>query len=568
MKRGAVDQFSGERRRRMENQINIFDCMENDPMENPCCVIVDGKCQDVSWGELFDSRVFDTLQCVTYVSSGSFYEKAAGKFDTVKIIIGIEKGEVQRAFGESIRAKLNCDGEKIFSKLPDNAKQKIINKKLELRYSVTGTIIHSKFYLLSDTKTGKNRVIVGSANLTESAFSNNISQYEDVMVFDDSPYFEIYQKRFDVIYKKTVNYVSEETVKRYCEGTIISVADFTAEEKTEKLIETLKRENIVPLINEAVLQQAQESQDVEERELSEVRTSYEVIAAVSKKSKKTESYILKPPQELLKIKPKLIDILFRGSKKEQELARFTLMFNDADKKQYLVYPSKDGESSSRPIEIFDRRSTDEEIKVSMEILTKFIVAYRDFVSSPDADNMNLSHVFETILYAFTSTYIFKLRQETSSSRKADIPIMLIIGGRAASGKSSLLAFIDALLSGRKLTREDHYIQYEDVAGKKTLEDLFNSENTYPLLVDEVAPSFFNSRSTGKGEALIKYLSNTLVGKHPVMICTTNTDTFNIPAQVARRIYYVQVDACFDDNMRGQASTYYEDLLAEIGRAHV
>lgn len=88
-----------------------------------------------------------------------------------------------------------------------------------------------------------------------------------------------------------------------------------------------------------------------------------------------------------------------------------------------------------------------------------------------------------------------------------------------------------------------------------------TDNTYPLLVDEVPPAFFNSKSTNKGEELIKYLSNTLDSKHPVMICTTNTGGFSIPAQVARRIYFLKVDACFNEKYKSEANAYYEDVMA-------
>lgn len=546
----------------MNGQTDIFSYMQHNPIDNPCCVIMDGACQDISWQELFDSRLFDTLQCVTYVSSGSFYEKTAGQFKKVQVVIGIEKNDVKRAFDESIRARLNRDGSKLFSSLSDKTKERIISSELELRYSTADAIIHSKFYLLSNSQTGDNRVIVGSANLTHAAFENSIAQYEEVLVFNNSEFFDIYQERFETLLSKTADYIPEDTIRSYKEGKLIPVADFTAEEKTEKLLEILQRENIVPLVNEGIIQAAQEVQDEDGKEQVEVRAAFEVIAAVSKKSRKSGGYILKTPQELETVKPKIIDILFRGTKKEQDLARFALLFNDADKKQYHVYLSEDGSQSDRSAEIYDRKATVDEIKESLNNINRFIAAYRDFVSSPDPDDMNLAHVFETILYAFASAYIFKLRQETTSSRRIDIPIMLIIGGRASSGKSSLLAYIDALLSGRQMSREDHYIQYEKLSKGKTLEDLFASENTYPLLVDEVAPGFFNSKSAGKGEAFIKYLANTLDGKHPAMICTTNTDTFNIPAQVARRIYYIQVDACFDDMLKGQATAYYEEVLAE------
>lgn len=546
----------------MKDQMDIFSYIQSNPIDNSCCVVMDGTCQDIGWQELFDSTRFDTLRCVTYVSSGAFYEKTAGKFKKVQTIIGIEKSDVKRAFSESIRARMCGEGAKFFASLSDKAKHRIISSELELRYSTTDAIIHSKFYLLSNSQTGDNRVVIGSANLTSSAFENNISQYEDVIVFNNSEYFSIYNDRFRALYSKTIDYIPDDTIRSYKEGKLIAVADFTAEEKAENLLKTLRQENIVPMISEGVLQDVQEVQDEDAKEHTEVRASFEVIAVASKKSRKNGSYVIKTPQEMESVKTKIVDILFRGTKREQELARFTLNYNEADKKQYHIFISEDGSKSQRDAEVYDRKASTEEIKASIENLNRFIAAYKDFVSSPDPDNTNLSHVFETILYAFASAYIFKLRQETTSSRRTDIPIMLIIGGRASSGKSSLLAYIDALLSGRHMSREEHYIQYETIAKGKTLGDLFASENTYPLLVDEVAAGFFNSKSAGKGESLIKYLANTLDGKHPAMICTTNTDTFNIPAQVARRIYYIQVDACFDDTKKGQATAYYEKVLAE------
>ena len=547
----------------MDGQQDLFSYVKHDPIKNPCCVIKDGKVEDMTWEELFNPFSFDTLECVTYVSSGSFFEKAVGKFDKVTIVIGIEKGDIQRAFGESVRARMQFDGDKLFGALSDEAKEKVINKSLDIKYSNAGSIIHSKFYLLSNSKNTNKRVIVGSANLTESAFSNTVKQYEDVIVFDDAEYFETYKKRFDAILENTSDFISQKTIEKYVSGQLINVVDFTPEEKTENLLEQLKKENLVPVISEEMLQQVQEIMDVEEKEQTEVRASFEVISFSSKKSRKTGGYVLKSEKELDEAKKKIIDSLFKGTKQEMQLARFTLNFNEPDKKQYHIFTDESGIEGDRKAEVYDRQASDDEIKNSISNLTKFISAYKDFVSSPDPDQVNLSHVFETILYAFTSAYIFKLRQLTTSSRKVDIPIMLIIGGRASSGKSSLLAYIDAILSGRKLSREDHYYQYEKItSGKNSLENLFKSENTYPLLVDEVAANFFNSKSSGKGEALIKYLANTLDGKHPAMICTTNTDTFNIPQQVARRIYYLQVDACFDENRKGQATAYYEDVMNE------
>lgn len=405
-------------------------------------------------------------------------------------------------------------------------------------------------------------MIFGSANLTNTAFNNAVHQYEDIMVFDNNLMFDIYIKRFQHIYSITEDYVPGEVINKYKEGKLISMVDFTPEERTEEIIEILKKENIVPVCNETILKCVQEAQSENEKEITETKATFEVIVAAGKKKRgdKNGNYTIKSAHELESDKGKIIDVLFRHTKTERNMQRFSLTFNDTDKKQYIIFPKKDDCSEARAPEVFDRKATQGEIRSSMENLMQFLMAYKKFVSDTEDGDENLSRILEVIMYAFASVYIFKLRQENTGS-KSDIPIMLVIGGRAASGKSNLLAYIDRILSGRQLLVEQHYIQYKQIEKRDTVGELFMTDNTYPLLVDEVPPAFFNSKSTNKGEELIKYLSNTLDSKHPVMICTTNTGGFSIPAQVARRIYFLKVDACFNEKYKSEANAYYEDVMA-------
>lgn len=546
-------------------QMDMFSFVDNlnkDPITNTTCVVMDGECKDVALDELFDAEKYDQLMCVTYVSSASFLSRAIDKFKNVKVIIGIEKEDVRKAIAESINARVMQEGTKFFEELPDTGKEKLLERSLEIRYSKTEYIIHSKLYLLSNSESGENRLIFGSANLTNTAFNNAVHQYEDIMVFDNNLMFEIYKKRFQHIYSITEDYVPEEVVNKYKEGKLISMADFTPEERMEELIEVLKKENIVPVCNETILKYVQEAQAENEKEITETKATFEVIVVAGKKKRgdKNGNYTIKSAHELESDKGKIIDILFRHTKTERNMQRFSLTFNDTDKKQYIIFPKKDDCSEARAPEVFDRKATQEEIRSSMENLMQFLMAYKKFVSDTEDGDENLSRILEVIMYAFASVYIFKLRQENTGS-KSDIPIMLVIGGRAASGKSNLLAYIDRILSGRQLLVEQHYIQYKQIEKRDTVGELFMTDNTYPLLVDEVPPAFFNSKSTNKGEELIKYLSNTLDSKHPVMICTTNTGGFSIPAQVARRIYFLKVDACFNEKYKSEANAYYEDVMA-------
>lgn len=543
-------------------QMDLFKFTEEenrDPITNTTCVVMNGECVNMTWAELFDSKKYNQLSCVTYVSSASFLSKSIKGFDKVELIIGIEKPDVKKAIAENLRAKIFQSGTSFFEDLSDDDKQRVVDNRLNVRFANPDCIVHSKFYLLSNSNNSSTRLIFGSANLTNTAFSNAVSQYEDIMVFDNDSCYDIYKKRFNHLYINTTDYIPAKTINKYKEGMLLSVVDFTPEEFTEELIETLTRENIIPICNEEILDYIQSSTDSDEAEIKETRATFEVITSLGRKKKgdKTGAFVMKSNVELEKAKSKIIDILFKHTETEMNMKRFTLTYNDADKNQYRIFAKRSDEEVERKPELFNLQASNEVIKSSLENMLKFIEAYKIFVS--DNDEEELSRITEIILYAFASAYIFKLRQETSGS-KADIPIMLVIGGRAASGKSNLLAYIDRILSGRHLLVEDHYIQYKEIEKKDAIRDLFRSENTYPLLVDEVATAFFTAKSASKGEELIKYLSNTLASKHPVMICTTNTATFNIPSQVERRLYFVKVDSCFDKNMKGEANRYYDDVM--------
>lgn len=120
------------------------------------------------------------------------------------------------------------------------------------------------------------------------------------------------------------------------------MVDFTPEERTEEIIEILKKENIVPVCNETILKCVQEAQSENEKEITETKTTFEVIVAAGKKKRgdKNGNYTIKSAQELESSKGKIIDILFRHTKTEMNMQRFSLTFNDTDKKQYIIFPRR------------------------------------------------------------------------------------------------------------------------------------------------------------------------------------------------------------------------------------
>lgn len=189
----------------------------------------------------------------------------------------------------------------------------------------------------------------------------------------------------------------------------------------------------------------------------------------------------------------------------------------------------------------------------------FVNSYWEFAVYKDKEV--LKRVFEAILFAFTSPFIYLIRKSVKKHRGdeklAEIPIVLILGGLANTGKTKLLLFINKLLGNNY-----EVFNYKDIYIKtqRILYDIFSSSNIFPILVDEIYDNFFR----GEGERLIKTLTNTLVEPHPCLIGTSNVG-FSAESQVIRRIYYLHFASPFseDKTIKAKAEKYFEEKVGKV-----
>ena len=86
------------------------------------------------------------------------------------------------------------------------------------------------------------------------------------------------------------------------------MVDFTSEERTEEIIEILKKENIVPVCNETILKCVQEAQSENEKEITETKATFEVIVAAGKKKRgdKNGNYTIKKKKKNEVIRTEII----------------------------------------------------------------------------------------------------------------------------------------------------------------------------------------------------------------------------------------------------------------------
>ncbi len=216
----------------------------------------------------------------------------------------------------------------------------------------------------------------------------------------------------------------------------------------------------------------------------------------------------------------------------------------------------DFEQYSKPID-------EETITTFIKKIDMFVGAYEKFTIGAKK-LYSKQRVFEAILYAFSSPFIWKIRQIHAKNKGrdtalSDIPPFLVIAGQAWTGKTHLLEFISRLLG-----TQGRYFHYNTDIKPANIRDYFFSENIFPILIDEITKDYFTSSSASatKGESFVKSITNSLSGKHPCLIATTNTE-FNANMQIIRRIYYLQINKPFDKTKKSQTDDYFSDVIEGI-----
>ncbi len=499
---------------------------------------------------LMSSQDFDELRLITYVSNPDFFFDKIKGFKKVIAILGEE--ETAREFyqldplrEERFISPVESDSE-ILKGLEEG--------RIELRYMKSTERIHSKLYILKNNN-GDLRVMVGSANFTASAFGNK-GQFEELVVYDSSynPLFcEVYLKRFDEIYQNSLDFLSERTRKKI--KSLILRADniliYTPEDKAELLIEKIDKERIiVDNASSLVIDVIEEKERLEEK-IMEIERIERVVEHVTKKTK--DGYSFEPRERLHSLREKLKEIVSFSHRKTQEFIdkRSFLHFNPAYSEFYI----KQGDTAIPYTISIDG----EELRSHLEKIVNFVNSYWEFADHKDREV--LKRVFEAILFAFTSPFIYLIRKtvkkEKGDEKVAEIPIVLILGGLANTGKTKLLLFINKLLGNNF-----EVFNYRDIytRSQRIIYDLFNTTNIFPILVDEIYDNFFK----GEGERLIKSLTNTLTDPHPCFIGTSNIG-FSAESQVIRRIYYLHFGSPFSEDraLKQKAERYFEEKVGTL-----
>ena len=519
---------------------------------------------------LFDSNKFDEIYICTFVSSPKYFFTKTKEYKKIELLLGIEDNTNADKF--LFDPKYTSD---FFQSLPDETIKKIIDKSINIRYTRPGTTIHSKIYLQRDSNTNSARVMIGSANYSNKAFSNS-NQFEELLVYDsdyNSKITEFYMQRYNDIKENTLDFVPKYLRKKLNQKEL-KIITLNNEESLEVLNERLHDVQAAVILPDELGEDiqrtkqlfAKQEEDVK-RELQSIIKSKQIIEIVTKTTKNKTEFI--KPAQFLKKKDQIITKVLSPTKivKEFEDNRINLIYSEKDLQLYL----KDKKTDN--LTPYAKETDKETLKKKLQLLEKFISAYSKYtINNEKATQMR---IFEAILYAFISPYIWKLRemamwQQGREEIKSSFPLFMLIAGMAQSGKTHLIKFISQIMGNHGSYY--HYIKQAKLSSMhqinpKIIYQFFQEENLTPIFVDEINKEYFSSTSSATssymGEGFIKNLTNAKEGRHPCMIATSNTD-FSANPQVMRRIYYIQLNNPFDSSKKIETAEYFTTLLNDFG----
>ena len=559
--------------------------------------ILNGEKVNLTIEEIFDSKKYNSIKAVTFSLDSSFTNKYLSGFENVNLIIGIPDADIQMRGLEAFRNIIDANKKMLkkeqitfFESLSRENQENVLERKWEIKVPLKSSI-HCKFYLL-ESETEK-RLIIGSANLSNQAFSEKSSQYENIVIFDnDDLMFENYNEYFEFLKEKCMDFIPNLFLKKAKKIKILNKKNATDEElekavpinftfsETEGLMTEVAKDFFEKFSNNFLELDKEETEkeggiidqmksiksryDTFEKEMEKEiqfeKGTYEIVNDYisSRKATKQETVLTKPVKFAQKIKEK-IKLKTAPKIKEHVSDREKMILRENDMSDtasglYLIEKVTRTDENGKEVETqetrrFGKRATDEEIKNSIENIFQLIESYEKYVPRYDTDYG--SRIIEAILYSFSGPFLQELRKriakETESTKELNVPMFMFLGGDSHSGKTTLTKLI------RKMMGIYDSIDppvYSGIIGKaspqwradtvKQINVWLREDNVVPMFVDELDDNFFTQRS----EELIKDLANeTSISERNTccFIGNTNTKNFRMPNQAERRSYYIPID---------------------------
>ncbi len=435
---------------------------------------------------LLDRHEFSDFECVF---------GCEGTLSTLKDILAFQ----QVAVGD-VRAAIK--------NLPDRRHAFILGRVREgqARFRVLREqIAHAKLYLLENTRSDSTRVIIGSANLSETAFGGR--QSETLVRFDDDP------AAWD-------HYL----------GMYRTIRDQASDEiplPPERIVTAEIRVHEAPVLDAGghstlVIEPAEPEQRTGENGVAHftIPTQIERIERIKRAIPPVVANLIPAPRSgRQQITPQIRREIIRESSR----IRSVHSEEEADHRQFSI------DRDARTATLFEQPFSLESDPAAARRDAELLVGYFNNYEGTFEGGMGVERLQRDYFTLWSWLYFSPLMcdMRTLAGHSGDIfryPSFAIVYGKPLCGKSSLIETLMTSMFGK------HYNIDKREFTKSTLRDIQKAYKRFPAVFDDIGKTAIRNH----GQDIIKDENPPPVSEHPCFVLSMNQDLNAFPDEVVKR----------------------------------
>ena len=477
--------------------------------------------ETLTWQELFSG--YETLHAITYSSGLDFVCQLLDLFRQAEILFGCE--EVMSYSLQEVMA-YQCRMVERMRETAGKRKLDLVSRMENgtLRFYVAHSALsHEKLYLLS-APDGRRRVILGSANLSRSAFGGY--QRETICYLDGEAAYDWYWDCYCRLREDCTDQIAKETLLCADAGEHLDELPIAKTIRVKKAL---------------VLQPSDEAKEEVRFALNVKELAGKFAPSVPKPDKKGK--LMLSPEKIKTIRRQIV----AAQTQQKEL--------QSEYPQLEVFPDEGmARLNGAPL---DLHPPVPEIKRDVSLFLNYMDGYEKFHG--DVAAMQRRY-FEFANWFFCSPFMACMRDMAVryNQNLLPYPVFGLVYGQSKAGKTSFLETLLKMMIGQKpkLSAPDFT--------RSSIEGLKRTVKGAPILVDDLTNARFNQHAIetiknddfGVAEGLLHY---------PAVVISANEDVKAVAPEVIRRTVICRVQAGLT-NTEVMRSSVVRTVQREIGTA--
>lgn len=477
--------------------------------------------ETLSWMELFSG--FDTLYAVTYSSGIGFIYQLLGLFEQAEIVFGYD--EILSYSLQEIMA-YQC---KMLERMRETAgKMKLdLISRIEqgsLHFFVAHSVLsHEKIYLLS-AKDGRKRVIMGSANMSFSAFQGR--QRENICYMDSDAAYDWYWSCYKELRDSSTDQIAKEALLCADDGENLEELPISKSIQVKKAL---------------VLQTVEDNREEIRFALDVKNLAAKFTPSIPKPDKKGK--LMLSPEKIKAIRRQVVASQTKEKELRGEYPRLEIFSDEG------IVRLND--------QVLDLAPTQDDVRRDVSLFLQYMNGYEKFHG--DVSGMQRRY-FEFANWFFCSPFMACMRGMAVryNQNLLPYPVFGLVYGQSKAGKTSFLETLLKMMIGQKTK-----IAAPDFT-RSSIEGLKRTVKGAPIIVDDLTNTRFNQHAVetiknddfGVSDHLLHY---------PAVVISANEDVKAVMPEVIRRTVICRVQAGLT-NTEVMRSSIVRMVQREVGTA--